>query len=204
MSISATTRGLRPGVCTSSTRPASPFDGQLIYETDSNLLRVWNGSAWKTLSYSDATNGAVLQVVSTTKTDTFSTASTSLVDITGLSATITPTSSSSVIVITFNVTADGPQSSGIALLRGSTKIGAGAAAGSRPALSTITIYQTSDRPAVQSFTFLDSPATTSATTYKLQTYTSTGTMYVNRTVTDTDSNLYGRGASTITVMEVAA
>ena len=146
---------------------------------------------------------SVLQVVSTTKTDTFSTTSTSLVDITGLSVSITPRFSTSRILVTFNVTADGPQSSGIALLRDSTKIGSGAAAGSRPALSTITIYQTSDRPAVQSFTFLDSPATASAITYKLQTYTSTGTMWVNRSVTDTDNNLYGRAASSITVMEIA-
>jgi len=202
MTISATTQGLRPGVCTSTNRPASPFEGQVIYETDTDLVKAWNGSSWVTVGPTTQV-GKVLQVVSTTKTDTFSTTSTTLVDITGLSATITPSATSSLVLITFNVTADGPQSSGIALLRGSTKIGAGATAGSRPALSTVTIYQTSDRPAVQSFTFLDSPATTSATTYKLQTYTSTGTMYVNRTVTDTDNNLYGRGASTITVMEIA-
>lgn len=34
------------GVCTSSTRPASPYHGQHIYETDTNLQFVWNGSAW--------------------------------------------------------------------------------------------------------------------------------------------------------------
>lgn len=34
------------GVCTSSTRPASPYHGQHIYETDTNLQYVWNGSAW--------------------------------------------------------------------------------------------------------------------------------------------------------------
>lgn len=37
----------RPGVCTSTTRPASPYEGQTIYETDTDLLRYWNGSAWK-------------------------------------------------------------------------------------------------------------------------------------------------------------
>lgn len=36
----------RPGVCTSSTRPASPFTGQVIYETDTGYLRVWDGAAW--------------------------------------------------------------------------------------------------------------------------------------------------------------
>lgn len=146
----------------------------------------------------------VLQVVTTTKTDTFSTASTTLTDITGMSATITPRESTSLVLVTFQVQVDGPQSSGIALLRGSTKIGSGNAAGTRPALSTIVIFNTSDRPQTQAFSFLDTPATTSATTYKLQTYTSTGTMFVNRTVTDTDSNLYGRAASTITLMEISA
>jgi hypothetical protein len=46
---------LKPGVCTSSTRPASPFEGQMVYETDTDLLSVWNGSAWKSFA---STNGA--------------------------------------------------------------------------------------------------------------------------------------------------
>jgi len=37
---------LKQGVCTSSTRPASPFEGQQIYETDTDTLLVYNGSAW--------------------------------------------------------------------------------------------------------------------------------------------------------------
>jgi len=55
MTISATTQGLRQGVCTSSNRPATPFEGQMIYETDTDMVRVWNGSAWKTVA---STNGA--------------------------------------------------------------------------------------------------------------------------------------------------
>ena len=41
---------LKPGVCISTTRPGSPFDGQVIYETDTNRALVWNGSAWDILS----------------------------------------------------------------------------------------------------------------------------------------------------------
>lgn len=37
---------LKPGVCTSSTRPSAPFDGQVIYETDTDTTRVWDGSVW--------------------------------------------------------------------------------------------------------------------------------------------------------------
>lgn len=33
--------------CTSAARPASPAEGQKVYETDTNLTRVWNGTAWK-------------------------------------------------------------------------------------------------------------------------------------------------------------
>jgi hypothetical protein len=34
------------GVCTSTTRPASPFEGQVIYESDTDRVLVWNASAW--------------------------------------------------------------------------------------------------------------------------------------------------------------
>jgi len=46
MTISATTQGLRPGVTTSSNRPATPFEGQMIYETDTDKTLVYSGSAW--------------------------------------------------------------------------------------------------------------------------------------------------------------
>jgi hypothetical protein len=46
MSISSSATGLRPGVCTSTTRPTNPYTGQIIYETDTGYLRVWDGSAW--------------------------------------------------------------------------------------------------------------------------------------------------------------
>jgi len=38
--------GSRPGVCTSTTRPSSPYEGMMIYETDTDKVLVWNGSAW--------------------------------------------------------------------------------------------------------------------------------------------------------------
>ena len=37
---------VKPGVCTSTTRPASPYVGQCIYETDTLLAKVWDGSTW--------------------------------------------------------------------------------------------------------------------------------------------------------------
>jgi len=50
MTISATTQGLRPGVTTSSNRPATPFEGQMIYETDTDLTYIYGGSAWQQVS----------------------------------------------------------------------------------------------------------------------------------------------------------
>ena len=50
---------VRPGVCTSATRPASPFDGQVIYETDTDKTLVWNGSGWVFLSTSRANPGGL-------------------------------------------------------------------------------------------------------------------------------------------------
>jgi len=206
MTISATSQGLKPGVCTSSNRPANPFDGMMIYETDTNLVRIWNGTAWKTLAYSDYTSGSVIQVVSTTKTDTFSTQSTSLVDITGMSATITPTSTSSSVLVMVNMkwANNNNYSSRVILLRGSTNIGGGTPSGNRPAAIA---GATSTSIGADSGTtiYLDSPATTSATTYKLQVAldNGNGTFYLNSTNSDTDNVSRPRFASTITLMEIA-
>ena len=59
------------------------------------------------------------------------------------------------------------------------------------------------------FNFLDSPATTSATTYKLQTAGESGTsypVYLNRTINDSNNNYNyrGRPISTMTLYEVTA
>ena len=169
-----------------------------IQKVNSGLIAGVNASALPA--------GSVLQVVSAIKTDTFSTASTSLTDITGMSVSITPTSASSKILVSYflgHIDGDNAAIIGVAILRGSTKIGFGDAAGSRNLVSSGQISDP-NRGSPQSFMFLDSPATTSSTTYKLQIYTHTGTMYVNRSSTDTNSALYFRTASTITVMEIAA
>ena len=42
--------GVRPGVCTSTTRPTTPYNGQVIYETDTGRALVWDGTAWEYLA----------------------------------------------------------------------------------------------------------------------------------------------------------
>jgi hypothetical protein len=44
-------------ICTSSTRPASPFTGQMIFETDTNKHRVWLGNAWSLGTTHNAIDG---------------------------------------------------------------------------------------------------------------------------------------------------
>lgn len=46
MAISNNSRGMQPGVCTSTTRPTNPYEGFMIYETDTDKTLFWNGSAW--------------------------------------------------------------------------------------------------------------------------------------------------------------
>ena len=50
---------MQPGVCTSTTRPASPYDGQVIYETDTDKTLVYNGTGWVFLSTSRANPGGL-------------------------------------------------------------------------------------------------------------------------------------------------
>ena len=147
--------------------------------------------------------GSVLQVVSTIKTDAFSTTSTSFVDVTGLSLSITPTSSSSKILILVSTWLGVASSSrtGVRLVRDSTAIGFGSGAGTYNVSGYNADWASGagDNLGCTSISFLDSPATTSATTYKIQQFTTTGTAYTNRRGND---NTFVT-ASTITALEIA-
>ena len=164
----------------------------------------------KTVTLPAGTGGKVLQVVSTAKTDTFSMSGSTFTDVTGLSASITPSSASNKIMIIVSImgTSDSINSTFMSrLMRGATAIGISDASGNR----IRTTWGTNDTPggAVSmsiSLTFLDSPNTTSATTYKVQlaeTRNEGGTVYVNRQNSDSDDVQVPRGISTITVMEIA-
>ena len=143
--------------------------------------------------------GKILQVVSTTKTDTFSTTSSSFVDVTGLTATITPSSATSKILVMLNGMmshAGTNERVDLNLRRGSTNIGQ--ASGGNSA-QTLIILGPTDYDDVVCVNFLDSPATTSATTYGVQIATPGGTAFFGRlAITDR------RSSTTITLMEVSA
>jgi len=150
--------------------------------------------------------GAVVQVLQSVKTDTFSTNSASYVDVTGLSVSITPSSASNRILVTFHIHGAYTNIGMCQLVRNSTAIALGDAAGSRQQGTVGALHNSGDPNAmwVFSMTFLDSPATTSATTYKLQVRgeSATNPIVVNRSVSDANTPTGLRGISSITVMEV--
>jgi len=154
-----------------------------------------------------AAGGKVLQVVSTTKTDTFSTSSTSFVDVTGLTVSITPAATSSKVLVFFDISLNNNDNfvTGLQLLRGATAIGGGTAVGSRTSAFTAFYTATNGGTIPNAGNFLDSPASTSAQTYKIQLRIGGGgPLRVNTSNTDADiAGLY-RTSSTITVMEISA
>lgn len=141
-----------------------------------------NSIVWNNLP-----TGSLLQVVSTTVTDSFSTSSTSYVD-RGLSATITPKNSTSKILCLlniepYNVGASNASGGAFAnIVRGSTQI-------VENAVSAVGLGKVTQL----SISYLDSPATTSSTTYKIQVKTEANGVF---------GSLSGY-AQTITLMEIA-
>ena len=152
------------------------------------------------MSFATPSGGKVLQVISTFKADTFTTTSGSFVDITGLSVSITPSSATSKILIisSFIVSnGSGGFQTFINLVRGATNIAQSTGMSNN---ATVTTIQGGDNLNGVAISFLDSPSTTSATTYKLQMKTAGGTTgAIGRRGGTTDDG----ASSTITVMEIA-
>jgi hypothetical protein len=180
----------------------TPSEGMAAYLSDSNIVSLYDGAAWKN---SLGVTGGILQVVQTVKTDTFTSSSTTMVDITGLSVSITPSSASSRVLVLASVAISGQSGTTSAmtqLVRGSTTIAIGDAGGTRTRLTIIGPASGDSQSYMVSF--LDSPATTSSTTYKFQSRSAVaGAHYVNRNQDDSDAATTPRGISTIMVMEVA-
>jgi len=159
--------------------------------------------------------GKVLQVVSVSKADTYSSSGTTFADITGLAASITPSATTSKIMVIidlgYSMASVNNTTFNLRALRDSTVIAAGNTSGSRDlgffehntAQAFYDIYLNLLRTGV---TDLDSPSSTSSLTYKVQGRISnpSNTFYINRSANDTDSSRYVRSSSTITLMEIGA
>lgn len=178
-------------MATPTTLPAAFTVGQVLTSTQMNNLR----GAFR-----------VLQVVSTTKTDKFTTSSTSYVDVTSLTVSITPSSSSSKVLVLFSGNGSGATGAAavhLRMMRGATAINVGDAAGSRTQATTGGVSDSAEFFSMASV-FLDSPATTSATAYSIQVRTNGTGIAINGAVSDADISQRARTTSTITVMEISA
>jgi hypothetical protein len=158
--------------------------------------------------------GSILQVVQSVKTDrqVISGSQSTYIDITGLSATITPSSSSNNILIMLTISGSSADT-GIKLqcLRGATVLtGMYGDAGASATRSIGGHFWgggsggNSNAGGNLSMMLLDSPATTSATTYKIQGGTNSATAaYVNTTYDSANAFYELRTASHITLFEVS-
>ena len=146
--------------------------------------------------------GKVLQVVSTNTTSVFQTNSSSYVDVTGMSVSITPAATSSKIYVLIDYNADTFNNNtiyGLRLTRNGTAIGGGAQANQ-------VINLQANNMEVGGFNYYDSPSSTSALTYKLQVRTLTHSGTNNGTIifNQTQENTNNKWASNITAIEVGA
>jgi hypothetical protein len=182
--------------------PATAGNNALTLPTgNGNTGQVLSTNGSGALSWANA--GKILQVVQTVKSDTFSSATKgSYVAVTGLSATITPASTSSKILVIAEVTFDTQNNYPVFfhIYRGGSKITPnGNSTGYTPADSYTTSQQPADSRAwldQQTLIYLDSPASSSAQTY--QVYAAKPTAATSNLIINTF------GSSNILLMEVGA
>ena len=157
-----------------------------------------NGSGVLSFAGVSASAGQVIQVVQTFKSNSFTSSSTSYVDITDLSVTITPSSASNKILVLIAISPSASDDSLFQLLRGATVIGSSTGQTNNAfAYISATFNNTAIPIGIH---FLDSPSTTSATTYKIQGKCHAGGQQFVLNKRNGDST-FG-ASSTITVMEV--
>jgi hypothetical protein len=144
---------------------ASPQEGMMSYLKDTNAVATYDGAAWVTVG--GGGGGKVLQVIQATTVTEVSNSTNTYTD-TGLTATITPSSATSTVLVLVSqngcskTSANSDNAIQLRLLRGATNIIDFATFGLLTN-SALRLNGTSF-----SVDYLDSPATTSATTYKTQ------------------------------------
>lgn len=156
--------------------------------------------------------GGILQVVQTVKSDVFSSSSVSTwVDVTGLSAAITPNSSSNKILIMVcgAVGVSGSISAAARIVRGNTPLFVGDTTSGYVSTGSASFYGGSadgNNNEALIINYLDSPSTTSEVTYKLQlNVLQSGTVRINTLGSDISGQTYSqRSASSMILMEVVA
>ena len=190
------------------TNKVSPSSGTALQIGDSGDTITIPSGATLTNSGTATGFGKVLQVVSTFKDDGFTTGNTTMTDVTGLTATITPSATSSKILVFGNCVLDGVGGTVWADLVCSigggseTIVGCGGVAGSRTLAFGNSMGSTNEQATV---IFLHTTNTTSACVYKIRVKCeSGGNAYVGRTESDTDAATHARYGSSIILAEIGA
>lgn len=181
-------------------------EGMLTYLDDTNFVEFFDSAQWRrlqvdgsqitegTISGARLPSGSILQVVQSTTTTQTSTTSTTFVN-TALTASITPSSTSSKILIVVSAVMEATSSGELwsTIFRGTvtgTNLGAGTSGFGR-----ILFTPVAQTNAFLSISYLDAPATTSSQQYTLAIRRSAGgTVYANANA----------ATSTMTLIEVAA
>jgi len=166
---------------------------------------------------SAGSSGGIVQIRQTLKTDTFSGYSSTYIDVTGLSVSITPVSASNKILVSvnlcggvgaqFSATSNDDRQYAWKVIRDSTDFAIGDAAGARTRATQGAAGGSLAFPFNASV--IDSPSTTSSVTYKVQVAVTndsrTGAPFdINKfSFDDQSSTLYARWISSITAMEIS-
>tara|TARA_A100001391_G_scaffold196095_1_gene174186 strand:- start:1021 stop:1551 length:531 start_codon:yes stop_codon:yes gene_type:complete len=158
-----------------------------------------------------ATGGGVIQTVQTVKTDTASTNSQTFNDV--ITCSITPSSNSSKILLMYKIAVssnNGGYSGSVRLVRDSQAIYVGDSAGNRTQASSFSNANSSGNgsycPRDLNGMFVDSPATDSAVTYRIQWRSdySGQTIYAGRDHANLDSSNYARTPTSLVCMEITS
>mgnify|MGYP003640592458 FL=1 len=193
------------------TNKVSPATGTALQIGDSGDTITIPSGATLTNSGSATGFGKVLQVVSASYNGNDSTTSNSFVN-TGLTQAITPSATSSKVLIICSITAGGAGDArpGFCIKRGSTELNLGSATdpsatSARTLVTNATYIAGADRIMSTGLTYLDSPSTTSATTYTLAMLARDASFasILNISSTEGDYQYVYRGVSTIVLMEIA-
>jgi hypothetical protein len=150
--------------------------------------------------------GKLLQVVSATKTDTFVANGAGTVVVPDLSINITPSATSSKILLFFNGHLNSNDyGGGLSFFKGGSQLVSPTGGVSSRGIPNMSFYQDFLQTASNlSMHYLDSPSSTSQLTYDIRIFSRSGANYFNRTGTDSDNSDYARTISTLTVMEIGA
>jgi len=215
--VPMTSSDIEDGIVTGVKLNADAISSQTELATepaDTDEFLISDAGVLKRLDASLVGGGKILQIVSQQYTSPVTvTGVTSTFTDSTITASITPSSSSNKVIVFFNVSVANTTSTGnrvaLKLKRGSTDIGiTGDTIGSRIGATATALYENNDpyEPMTVPMIWYDTPATTSATTYKVAVASNSNTsqsVFFNRSRDDTDNNDNFRTVTQVLLVEVA-